>query len=172
MIMVCFSIYLCHLLFLSSVFYSFLYIGRFFLSVQFSHTVMSDSLWLHGLQHTRPPVHNQLQEFTQTHVHWVCDAMPQSHPLSYPSPLAFNLSQHQGFFKWVPVLHIRWPKFWSFSFIFSPSNEHSGLISFRIDWLDLLAVQGTLKSLLQHYNSKVSILWHSVLLWLKSTIKK
>ena len=77
-----------------------------------------------------------------------------SHPQSSPSP-AFNLSQHQGLFKW--VLNIRWPKDWSFSFNINPSNEYSGLISFRIDWLDLLAVQGTLKSLLQHHSSKASI---------------
>ena len=72
---------------------------------------------------------------------------------------AFNLSQHQGLFQW--VLHIRWPKYWSFSFSISPSNDYSGLISFRMDWLDLLAVQGTLKGLLQHHSSEVSILWHS-----------
>ena len=82
--------------------------------------------------------------------------MQPSHPLSSPSPPAFNLSQHQDLFQ--GVLQIRWPKHWSFSFSISPSNEYSGLISFRIDWLDLLAVQGTLKSLLQHYSSKASIL--------------
>ena len=97
-------------------------------------------------------------EFTQTDVHWVGEAIQPSHPLSSPSPPAFNLSQHQGFFQWVSS-SIRWPKYWSFSFNISPSNEYSGLISFRMDWLDLLAVQGTLKSLLQHHSSKVSILW-------------
>jgi len=102
------------------------------------------------------PVHHQLPEFTQTHVHWVGDAIQLSYPLSSPSPLAFNLSQHRGLFKWVSSF--RWPKYWSFSFNISPSNEHSGLISFRMDWLDLLAVQGTLKSLLQHHDSKASIL--------------
>ena len=87
--------------------------------------------------------------------------MPSNHIiLSSPSLLAFNLSQHQGLFKWVSSPH-QWPKYWSFSFNISPSNEHSGLISFRMDWLDLLAVQGTLKSLLQHHCSKTSILWHS-----------
>ena len=105
------------------------------------------------------PVHHQLPEFTQTHVHWVGDAIQPSHPLVSPSPPTFNLSQHQGLFKWVS--HIRWPKYWSFSFNISPSNEYSGLIPFRIDWLDLLAVQGTLKSLLQHHSSKASILWFS-----------
>ena len=103
------------------------------------------------------PVHHQLLEFTQTHVHWVSDAIQPSHPLSFPSPLAFNLSQHQGFSN-ESALHIRWPKCWSFSFNISPSNEHSGLISFRMDWLDPFAVQGTLKSLLQHHSSKASIL--------------
>ena len=81
----------------------------------------------------------------------------QSHLLLSPSPLAFHLSQHQDLLQWVS-LHIRWPKYWSFSFSISPSNEYSGLISFGIDWLDLLAVQRTLKSFLQHHSSKASIL--------------
>ena len=106
------------------------------------------------------PVHHQLPEFTQTHVHRVGDAIQPSHSLSSPSPPAFNLSQHQGLFN-ESAVHISWPKYWSFSFNISPSNEHPGLISFRIDWLDLLAVRGTLKSLLQHHRSKTSILWHS-----------
>ena len=105
------------------------------------------------------PVHHQLPQFTQTHVHWVSDAIQPSHPQSSPSP-AFSLSQHQGLFKWVCSSY-QVPKYWSFSFSISPSNEFSGLISFSIDWLDLLAVQGTLKSLLQHHSSKASILWHS-----------
>ena len=91
------------------------------------------------------PVHHQLPKLIQTHVHWFGDAIQPSHPLSSPFPPAFNLSQHQGLFL-VSVLHIRWSKYWSFSFSISPSNDYSGLISFRIDWLDLLAVQGTLKS--------------------------
>ena len=103
------------------------------------------------------PVLHHLPEFAQTHVHWVDDAIQLSHPLSSPSPPAFNLSQHQGFFRWVSSLH-RWPKYWSFSFSISPSNEHPGLISFRMDWLDFLAVQGTLKNLLQYHSSKASIL--------------
>ena len=107
------------------------------------------------------PVHHQLLELTQTHVHQVGDAIHSSHPLSYPSPPAFNLSQHQGLFKWVSF-RIRWPKYWSFSFSISPYNEYSGLISFRMEWLDLLAVQGTLKSLLQQHSSKVSIFRCSV----------
>ena len=102
------------------------------------------------------PVHHQLPELTQTHVHRVSDTIQPSHPLSSPSPPAFNLSHHQGLSS-ESVLHIRWPQYWSFSFSISPSNEYSGLISFRMDWLDLLAVQETLKSLLQHCNSKASV---------------
>ena len=101
------------------------------------------------------PVHHQLLESTQTHVHWVGDAIQPSHPLSPPSPPALSLSQHQGN---ESVLLIRWPKYWSFSFNISPCNEDPGLISFRMDWLDFLAVQGTLKSLLQHHSSKASVL--------------
>ena len=129
-------------------------------SVQFSHSVMFDSLWTHEQQHTSLPVHHQLPESTQTHVHWVDDAIQPSHPLSSPSPPALNLSQHQGLFKWVSSLH-QVIKYWSFSFSISSSNEHPGLISFRMDWLDLLAVQGTLKNLLQHHSSKASILRRS-----------
>ena len=103
------------------------------------------------------PVHHQLPESTQTQVHWVGDAIQPSYPLSSPSPPALNLSQQQGLSKRVSSLH-QVPKYWSFSFNISPSNEHLGLISFRMDWLDLLAVQGTLKSLLQHHSSKASIL--------------
>ena len=96
------------------------------------------------------PVHHQLLEFTQTYVHRVSDAIQPSHPLLSPSP-TFNLSNIRVFSN-ESVLHIRWPKYWSFSFIISPFNEYSGLISLRMDWLDLLAVQGTLKSLLQHHS--------------------
>ena len=106
------------------------------------------------------PVHHQLREFTQAHVHWVGDAIQPSHPLLSPSPPAFNLSQHHGFFS-ESVLRIRWPKYWSFSFNISASNKYSELISFRMDWLHLLAVQGTLKSLLQQHSSNASILWCS-----------
>ena len=101
------------------------------------------------------PVHHQLLEFTQTHVHWVGDAFQPSHPLSPPSPPAFSLSQHQGQF-----FTSGDPQYWSFSFSISPSNEYLGLVSVRMDWLDLLAVQGTLRSLLQDYSSKASILRH------------
>ena len=96
--------------------------------------------------------------------------MPSGHLiLSSPFPPAFNLSQHQGLFKWVSF-HIRWPKYWSFSFSISPSSEYSGLVSFRMDWLDLLAVQGTLKSLLQHHSSEASILWHSAYMTIGKTM--
>ena len=101
------------------------------------------------------PVHHQLPDLAQTYVHRVSDALQPSHPLPSPFPPAFNLSQHQGLFNG-SVLCIRWPKYWSFSFSISPSNEYSRLISFRKDWLDLLAVQGTLKSLLQQHSSKAS----------------
>ena len=102
------------------------------------------------------PVHHQLLEFTQTHVHRVGDAIQPPHPLLSPSPPTFTLSQHQGLFD-ESVLCIRWPKYWSLSFSINASKEYSGLISFRIDWLDVLAVQGTLKSLFQHHSSKASI---------------
>ena len=90
------------------------------------------------------PVHHQLPELAQAHVHWATGAIQPSHPLWSPFPPAFSLPQHQGLFQ--SAVRIRWPKYWSFSFSISPSNEYSGLISFRIDWFDLLAVQGTLKS--------------------------
>ena len=103
------------------------------------------------------PVHHQLPELTQPHVHWVGGAIQPSHPLSSPSPPACNLSQHQGLFKWVPSSH-QVAKVLEFQLQHQSFNEHSGLISFRMDWFDLLAVQGTLKSLLQHHSSKASIL--------------
>ena len=107
------------------------------------------------------PVHHQLPEFTQTHAHRVGDAIQPSHPLSPPSPPAPNPPSIRVFSNESTLL-MRWPKYWSFSFNISPSNEHPGLISFRMDWLNLLVVQGTLKSLLQHHSSKASILQHSV----------
>ena len=107
------------------------------------------------------PVYHQLLELTQTHVHRLSDAIQPSHPLLSPFPPASNLSQHQGFFN-ESVLCITWPKHWSFSFSLRPSSEYSGLISFRMDWLGLLAVQKILKSFLQHHSSKASILWRSV----------
>ena len=105
------------------------------------------------------PVHHQLPEFSQTHVHWVSDAIQPSYPLASPSPPAPNPSQHQSLFQWVKS-SMRWPKYWSFSFSIA-SKDIPGLISFRRDWLDLLVVQGTLKSLLQHHSSKASILRRS-----------
>ena len=103
------------------------------------------------------PVHHQLPESTQTHIHCVGDAIQPSHPLSSllllpPIPPSIRVFSNES------ALCIRWPEYWSFSFSISPSSEHSGLISFRTDWLDLLAVQGTIKSLLQHHSSKASIL--------------
>ena len=125
-----------------------------FISVTQSYLTLCDPM-----NHSTPglPPHHQLPEFTQTHVHWVSDAIQPSHPLPSPSPPAFNLSQHQNLFKWDSSSH-QVAKVFSFSI--SPSSEYSGLISFRIDRLDLPAVQGTLKSLLQHHSSKASILPH------------
>ena len=105
-------------------------------------------------------VHHQLPELAQSHVHRVIDAIQPSHPLSSPSPPAFYLSSIRVFSN-KSLLCIRWSKYWSFSFSISPSNEYSRLIYFRIGWFDLLAVWGTLKSLLQHHSSKASILWCS-----------
>ena len=175
-----------------------------FSSVQFSRSVVSNSLQPHESQHARPPpVHHQLPEFTQTHVHRVSDAIQPSHPLLSPSPPAPNPSQHQSLLQWVNSSHevakilefqlqhhslqrnpradllqnglvgspcsprdsqesSPTPQFKSInSCSISPSKEYLGVISFRIDWFHFLAVQGTLKSLLQHHNSKASILWHS-----------
>ncbi|CAI9151155.1 unnamed protein product [Rangifer tarandus platyrhynchus] len=114
------------------------------------------------MNHSTPglPVHHQLPESTQTYIHCVSDAIQPSHPLSSPSPPALNLYPIRVFSN-ESALCIRWPKYWSFTFNISPSNEHPGLISFKMDWLDLLAVQGTLKNLLQHHSSKASIFRHS-----------
>ena len=130
--------------------------------IQFSSVAHSSPTLCDPMNQSMPglPVHHQFPEFTQTHVHGVSDAIQPSHPLSSPSPPVPNPSQHQGIFQWVN-LRMKWPKYWSFSFGFSPSSEHPGLISFRMYWLDLLAVQGTLKSLLQHQSSKASVLQHS-----------
>ena len=131
----------------------------FWCSVQFSSVAQSCLTLCNPMNHSTPglPVHHQLPESTKTHVHWVSDAIQPSHPLSSPSPPAFNPSRHRGIFKWVisshhvaKVLELQL-QHQSFQWIFS------GLISFRIDWFDLLAVQGTLKSLLQHHNSKGSV---------------
>ena len=120
------------------------------------------SMLCNPMDHSTPglPVHHQLTEFTQTHVHRVGDAIQPYHLLSSPSPPP-SIFPSIRIFSNKSTLRIRWPKYWSFSFNISPSNEHSGLISFRMDWLDLLAVQGTLKSLLQYHSSKLSIIWCS-----------
>ena len=129
-------------------------------TLQFSCSVVSDSLGPVGCSMPGFPVHHQLLEPTQTHVHCISDAIQPSHPLLSPSPPTFYPSQHQSLFE-LSVLRIRQPKYWSFSFSISPPSDYSGWISFRIDSFDLLAVQGTLKSLLQHQSSKASILWCS-----------
>ena len=107
-----------------------------------------------------PPVHHQLLEFTQTH--GLKSVMPSNHLiLCRPLLLSPSIFPSIKVFSSESVLRMRWPKYWNFSFSISPSNEHPGLISFKMDWLDVLAVQGTLTSLLQHYSSKASMLWCS-----------
>ena len=125
--------------------------------VQFSHSVVSDSLRPQGLQHARPPCPSPTRR--------ICSfmsielVMPSNHLiLCHPFLLPSSIFPSIRVFSNESVLYIRWPKYWSFSFSISPSNDYSGLISFRTDWLGLLAVQGTLKSLLQHHSSKASIL--------------
>ena len=114
------------------------------------------------------PVLHYLLELAQTNVHWVDDAIQPSRPLLSPSPPALNLSQHQGLFQWVGSLHqVSKLLKYSFSFSISPSNEYSGLISFTIDWFELLALQGTLKSLLWRYSSKASVLRCSTFLMIR-----
>ena len=129
---------------------------------QFSSVAQSCPTFCDPMNQNTPgiPVHHQLLESTQTQVHWVSDAIQPSHRLSSSSPPALNLSQNQGLFKWVISLH-QVAKDLEFQLQHQSSNEHPGLISFKMDWLDLLAVQETLKSLLQHHSSKTSILWHS-----------
>ena len=126
---------------------------------QFSSVAQSCPTLCNPMSHSTPgfPVHHQLPESTQTHVHWVGDTIQPSHPLPSPSPPALKLSQHQGLFQWISSSH-QVTKVLDFQLQLSPSNEHPGLISFRMDWLDLLAVRGTLKSLLQHHSSKASVL--------------
>ena len=139
------------------------YISIYFVYVQFSSVAQLCPTLCDPMNCSMPGllVHHQLPESTQTHVHWVSDAIQPSHPLSSPSPPALKLS-HIRVFSNESALRMRWTKYWSFSFNISPSSEHPGLISFRMDWLDLFAVQDTLKSLLQHHSSKASILRHSV----------
>ena len=121
----------------------------------FSHWVMSNSLWPTDYSTSGFPVLHYLLEFAQTHVPW----MPSNHLiLCHPFVLLLSVFPSIRVFSNESALCIRWPKYWSLSFNISPSNEHPGLISFRMDWFDLLAVQGTLKSLLQHHSSKASIL--------------
>ena len=128
-----------------------------FVSVQFSRSVLSDSLWPHGLQHARPPCPSPTPRVYS-------NSCPLSRwcPLILCYPLlSFSILPSIRVFSNESALHIRWPKYWSFSFSISPTDEHPGLLSFRMDWLDLTAVQGTLKSLLQQHSSKASILWRS-----------
>ena len=128
-----------------------------FLSVQYSHSVLSYSLWPHGLQHARLPCPSPILRACSNSwpsSGWCHPTIPSSCPLLLLPSVFLSV---RGFSNKV-ALRIRWPKYWSFSFSTSPSNEHSGLISFKIDWFDLLAVQGTLKSLLQHHSSKASVL--------------
>ena len=141
------------------------------ISVQFSSVSQSCPTLCNPMDCSTPglPVHHQLPEFTQTHIDWVSDAIQPSHPLLSPSPSALSPSQQQGFSNESPLC-IRWPKYWNFSFSIIPSKEQLGLISFRMDWLDLLAVQGTLKSLLQHHSSKASILWCSAFFILQHSL--
>ena len=123
-------------------------------SVQFSRSVVSDSLWPHELPNARPlSITNSRSSLKLMSI----ESIQPLHPLSSPSPPP-SIFPQIGVFSNESLLCIRWPKYWSFSFSISPSNEYLGLISFRMDWLDLLAVQGTLKSLLQHHSSKASIL--------------
>ena len=130
--------------------------------VQFSSVAQSCLTLCNPMNCSTPglTVHHQLPEFTQTHNHGVGDGIQPSHPLSSPSPPAPNPSQHRVFSNESTVC-MRWPKYYSFTFGIIPSKEHTGLISFRMDWLDLLEVQGTRKSLLQHHNSKASVLRRS-----------
>ena len=129
-------------------------------SAQLSRSVVSDSLRPHGLQHARPPVHHN--SWSLCKLMPIKSVMPPNHLiLCRPLLLLPSILPSIRVFSNESVLHIRWPKYWSFSFSISPSNEYSGLISFRIYWLDLLTIQGTVRSLLQHHSSKASILWHS-----------
>ena len=131
-------------------------------SVQFSHSVVSDSLRPHESQHARPPCPSPAPGAHSNS----CSSSRWCHPTISSSVVPFSSCPHSlpasESFSNKSTLRMRWPEYWSFSFSISPSNEHPGLISFRMDWLDLLAVQGTLKSLLQHHSSKASIFWHSV----------
>ena len=130
-------------------------------SLQFSCSVVSDSLWPHESQHARPPCLSPTPGVYPNS----CPSSPWCHPAISSSVVPFSSCPQSfptsGFFSNELALLIRWPEYWSFSFSVCSSNEYSGLISFRIDWFDLLSVQGTLKNLLQHHSLKASILWHS-----------
>ena len=140
-------------------------------SVQFSSVAQSCLTLCDPMNCSTPglPVHHQLPEFTQTHVHRVSDAIQPSHPLSSPFPPAPTPPSIRVFSN-ESILCMRWPKYWSFSFSISPFKEYPGLISFRMDWLDLLAVERILKSLLQHHSSKASILRRSAFFTVHSHI--
>ena len=131
-------------------------------SVQFSSVAQSCPTLCNRMNRSTPglPVHHQLPEFTQTHAHGVGNAIQPSHPLSSPSPPA-PIPPSIRVFSNESILRMRWPKYWSFSFNISPSKEDPGLISYMMNWLDLLAVQETLKSLFQHHSSKASLLQSS-----------
>ena len=129
-------------------------------SVQFTCSVVSNSLQPYGLQHAQPPCPSPTPGVYPNST--IKSVVPSNYlNLCHPLLLQPSVLPSIRILSNESALHIRWPKYWSFSFNISPSNEHSGLISFRMDWLELLAVQGTLKSLLQHHSSKASILWHS-----------
>ena len=136
-------------------------------SVQFNHSVMSSFLRLHGLQHARLylSITNSQSLFKLMSI---ASVMPSNHPILCHPLLLPSIFPSIRVFSNESILHIKWPKYWSFSFSISPSNVYSGLISFRMDWLDLLAVQGTLKSPLQHHSSKASIFQCSAffIIWL------
>ena len=136
------------------------------LSVQLSHSVWSDSVWLHGLQNARLPCLSPNPGTCSNS----CTSSLWCHPMISSFVIPFSGLQFFPASRSFPesVIRIRWPKYWSFSFTISPSNEYSGLISFRMDWFDLLTVQGTHKSLLQHHSSKASILLRSAFLWYNS----
>ena len=159
-----FCVYVCllqHFMFsdseyINSIFIIYTYIQ----SIQFSHSVLSNSLWPYGLQHVRLPFPSPTPRSCSNLCpsSWWCHPSISSSVIPFSSCLQSSLVSGSS----ESVFRIRWPKYWSLNFSMSPSNEYSGLISYRIDWLDLLAVQGTLKSLLQHHSSKASILGHSV----------
>ena len=131
------------------------------ISVHFSHSVMPDSLQPHEPQYARPPCPSPALRVYPNSLS-IESVMPSNHLiLCHPLLLLPSIFPSIRVFSNESALCIRWPKYWSFTFKISPTNEHPGLISFRMDWLDLLAVQGTLKSLLQHHSSKASILWSS-----------